>query len=88
MLKYNDWIKLDKAGRAHKFKELSEHDKFYVRMGNNGEDPSDGVLVNDKSGLTQKQIDSFTTWRKQLLNDGKITQQQFDDLEKWNGKPV
>ncbi len=77
MLTIEEFRLLPDDEKAERYKELSDHDRFIWRISS----PLSVKAVTNK-GLSKEQRESVRESRLKLLKEGKITQQQFDELEK------
>ena len=77
MLTIEEFRLLPDYEKAERYKELSDHDRFIWRISS----PLSAKVVTNKE-LSKEQRESVRESRLKLLKEGKITQQQFDELEK------
>lgn len=75
MLTIEEFRKLDDEEKEKRYKELSDHDRFIWRISC----PVIPKTVNNNE-LTDEQRKKATEIRKRLLDEGKITQEQFNQF--------
>ena len=76
MLTIEEFRLLPDDEKAERYKELSDHDRFIWRISS----PLSVKVVTNQE-MSKEQRKSVRESRLKLLKEGKITQQQFDELE-------
>lgn len=76
MLTIKEFRLLSDDVKAERYKELSDHDRFLWRISS----PLSVKVVTNQE-MSKEQRKSVRESRLKLLKEGKITQQQFDELE-------
>lgn len=77
MLTYKEFMKLPENEKEERFEELNNHERFLWRTNCPLSIPKN--VVN--SEMTPEQIERVTKMRKKLLEEGKITKEQFDEFQ-------